>query len=128
RFHGSFSGLARRLAKVFRRGNYIMQQGIPLARWRGRRFDIRILMQKDSGGVWQTTKAFARVAAPGGVTSNISGGGEGKGLNRVLRGAFGRGAARLRRRILQVCADLTPRIEEQIGGTIGEIGLDLAID
>lgn len=119
----------KRLGKIIGRHGYIMQQGIRLARWKGRRFDIRILMQKDRGGHWQQTKIYARVAPAGGLTSNLSGGGEAKHLPTVLRGAFGSWEGRrLYREIQEVSRSLTPLIEAQIGGTVGELGLDLAVD
>src|SRR5690606_39909419 len=41
----SVRALGRIVPRLTRRGPYIIQQGLPLARWRGRPFDVRILMQ-----------------------------------------------------------------------------------
>src|SRR5690606_37536908 len=71
RFHG-FAALARWLSRYIRNREYVVQQGISLARWGGRPFDLRILMQKDTGGQWEMTKGYARVAPPGSLTSNLS--------------------------------------------------------
>lgn len=124
-----FGAMARWLARYMGKREYLMQQGIPLARWAGRPVDFRIIMQKDTGGRWEMTKGFARIAAPGSVTSNLSGGGTAKKIGTMLRAMFGRRRGRaLTQGMLEAVRTLTPVIEQQIPGTIGELGLDLCVD
>lgn len=130
--HRSFPGfgaLSPQLKAYVGSRNYIVQQGLPLARLGRRCFDVRIIMQKDTGGRWQRTKSYARVAPPGSMTSNLSGGGTAVRLGTALRAAFGKnGGRRIAREVHSLAAELTPLIEEQIGGTVGEFGLDLGLD
>lgn len=129
RSFGGFRPLAAYLKGYVGNRNYIVQQGLPLARLGGRCFDVRVIMQKDVGGRWHRTKSYVRVAPPGSMTSNLSGGGTAVRLGRALRAAFGRARGRhIARQVHSLAAALTPLIEEQIGGTVGEFGLDLGLD
>lgn len=129
RHYATFDGLLTALRRYMGRRDYVMQQGIRLMRWGGRTFDIRLLMQKDAGGRWQVTKSYARVAPFGSPTSNLSTGGIAAQLERVLRAAAGRSKARRIADKIRECAlNLAPVIESQIGATLGEMGLDLALD
>lgn len=109
---------------------YVLQQGIPLATYRNRPFDVRILLQRDGRGVWKRTKMFARVARSGDFTSNLSSGGEALPVNAVLeamRISLER-SQRTLQTIRRVSRIVTGVIEEQSGTTFGELGIDIGID
>lgn len=125
------AALARAVALLKRRGAYLVQEGIRLARYAGRPFDVRILVQKDGTGTWRRTKVFARVAGPGALISNISAGGKGIPLGRALAGSGPRlrkRARELRASLRRLADQLPPELERLLGEPIGEMGLDLAID
>src|SRR5690606_5889061 len=130
--HRSFAGfgaLAGHLKGYVGSRNYIVQQGLLLARLGGRCFDVRVIMQKDTGGRWHRTKSYVRVAPPGSMTSNLSGGGTAVRPSTALRLAFGRTRGRrMAREVHSLADELTPLIEEQIGGAGGESGLGLGLD
>ena len=44
---------------------YIIQKAIPLARYKNQSFEIRVVMQKNSDGIWFRTCMAARIAAKG---------------------------------------------------------------
>lgn len=123
--------LARAAAKVDRavRGRaYIIQQGLSLATWRGRPFDVRVLMQRSQRGLWAMTKMYARIAAPGSFTANLSRGGQGAKVGPLLRRLFGARAGTLLRQLHQTGRECAREIERTLSGTVGELGLDLGID
>lgn len=120
--------LGHLIGKLIRRGPYVIQQGLPLARWRGRAFDIRILMQRTAGGAWALTKMFSRIAAPGSFTANLTRGGEGCRIGLLLRRVYGRAHIALERKLRAAGLELAREIEQTVPGTVGELGLDLGLD
>lgn len=121
-------GMAQIVNKLTRRGTFIIQQGLPLARWRGRLFDIRILMQRSRGGAWALTKIFSRIAPPGRFTANLSRGGEGCRIDLLLRRVYGRHHVALLRNVRAAGMEMAREIEHTVPGTVGELGLDLGLD
>lgn len=64
---------------------YIVQQGINLATYRGRPFDVRIVLQKPSG-FWRATLMCAKVAPrKSSVVTNVAKGAKDYNLYRVLK-------------------------------------------
>ncbi|MBD3917724.1 YheC/YheD family protein [Paenibacillus sp. PR3] len=54
-------------------GSYLVQRGIDLMKYRGRRFDLRVVTQRrNSHDAWRVTGVLARVAAPGRIVTNGS--------------------------------------------------------
>ena len=123
-----FDSLYQGVARIQRRKRYIMQPDLHLATLRGSPFDIRILMQKDGSGEWQRTKIYARVAAKGRLTSNLSRGGSSFFLGSVLRARFGKARRRLRAKIDEAAKTIVHALDEVFDTPLGELGLDLGID
>lgn len=110
--------------------SYLVQMGISLATYKGRPFDIRVVVQKDHTGQWKRTKSFCRIAQSGDITSNLSTGGDALSVLNVLREIFGKpeDVKKIQRKISEL-VNLVPKIlEEQSGYQLGELGLDIAID
>lgn len=129
--HGLIKGyetLAKRLTPLTSNRRYIIQQGLSLATVAGRHYDIRLLLQKDSTGRWLVTKGYARIAAPGRITSNISTGAEGIGMSRALRRTFGKRARIIAGRVRSAGLKIAPVVERELGQTLGELGLDMGVD
>ncbi len=124
--HQVFSGLDdmyRFLNKTMRK-SCIIQQGISLAQIDGCPFDMRILIQKNIHGIWELSALNFRIASPDAVVTNFSAGA---------------------RDIMTVPGDPLPyphltwstlndfslavayALETSLG-SLGEIGLDVAID
>lgn len=124
---GRFDTLYQRVIRLKGKDNYIMQPDLRLATFRGAPFDIRILLQKDGRGRWMRTKTYARVAALGKITANLSRGGTGFGLGGVLGSRFGRSKRRIRHNINQAARSISKGLDDVFKGELGEIGLDLGI-
>ena len=58
-----------------RAGRYIVQEGIPLAEDRGRRFDLRVPVQRGRDGCWRVIPPRARRAGRLGYVTNVARGG-----------------------------------------------------
>lgn len=124
----SFQRLGTLVSRAVRGRPYIIQQGLPLATWRGRPFDVRILMQRGARGQWALTKMYTRIAAPGSFTANLSRGGQGARAGPLLRRVFGARHASLLRQLHETGVQCAKEIESTLQGTIGELGIDLGID
>lgn len=121
--------LWNRLRRFKRRRRYVVQQGLSLVRYRGRRFDIRVLVQKGHDGNWQISALYARVAVPGSLRSNLDAGGKAINGPRILRRIYGRTAGRrVLGRIQQAALDVAKTLEAEMDGPLGELGLDIGVD
>ncbi|MDB5083183.1 MAG: hypothetical protein JWN30_69 [Bacilli bacterium] len=124
--HDVFSALHKRLIA----GDYIVQQGLHLATYQGRPFDIRILTQKDHAGKWRRTKSFCRIAQEGDITSNLATGGYALPVAKVLEESI-----RSKDMIKKIQKDLSSLIrtapeviEHSSGLLLGELGFDVGVD
>lgn len=120
--------LYRLVVRLARGRPCIVQQGLPLARWHGRPFDVRILLQRGADGEWAVTKMFSRIAARGGITSNLTRGAEACNIHVLLRAVYGRRQrARMFRQLYSAGLYCAQEIAAALPGRIGELGLDLGL-
>jgi glutathione synthase/RimK-type ligase-like ATP-grasp enzyme len=127
---GSSGQAIRVIQRRLKSRPYLMQQGITLAAYHDRPFDIRILLQRDGKGSWRRTKMFARVAKAGDFTSNLSSGGEALPVDQVLQTVFPSSEKRrtCHRQIRNVSKLITDVIERESGKQFGELGVDVGVD
>lgn len=107
----------------------IIQRAIPLTRYHGRVFDIRVLMQRDQQGHWVQTYSFAKVAALGSVASNIAAGGSVRNVHTTLQSAFPHPQRRqhIQHQIHKVCQRIMHQLNTRFR-YLGEAGIDIGID
>lgn len=109
---------------------YLVQQGIDLiVDENGRAADFRWLVQKNGEGMWSVTARVARVARKGGLTTNVSTGGDVVDASDFLRLAGFR-ADELAKKIQQM-DDLSLQVVNQLEnkvGSMGELGIDFGLD
>ncbi|KAF6581315.1 MULTISPECIES: YheC/YheD family protein [Paenibacillus] len=109
--------------------NYIVQEGIPVQLPNGRVHDYRMLVQKNSQGVWELTGCAGRIGAHRSVTSNLHGGGKAVPMNQLLT-QWIRDEGRREKIIKQgekLGLDIAAYLEESYGA-LCELALDLAIN
>lgn len=109
---------------------HIVQEGIRLAKYMGRTFDIRALVQKDGSGRWSLTGLAARVAAPNAFITNVHAGGKAEKVSTALGEAFSFNS-QLQEIILSGLQHLSllacSWIEQRTGQKFGEIAVDLGV-
>lgn len=106
--------------------NIIIQQGIDVALLDNHPFDIRCLVQKNGLMNWEVTDKSIRLAAPGSVVTNVSSGGEVKQFNEIVPLLFSNSidiSNEIDTLLIKVCSYL-----EKTYGSLGELGIDIAID
>ncbi len=107
---------------------FLLQPYLELTMPDGAPYDVRALVQKDGEGRWTFTGAAARVGRPGGVTSNLHGGGAPRPAADALAERFGRAAAeRILRRIRRAALAIPPVLERGHGPLL-ELGIDFGVD
>lgn len=110
---------------------HLLQQGIYLATFSGRHFDLRVLVQKNRYGDWRVTGMGARIADQDGITTHVPNGGRIEKAYLALRGAFGaEQGRRVEEKAREAALLLARRIEEQAtrqGGLIGEMSMDIGV-
>ncbi|GIP08966.1 hypothetical protein J1TS5_11360 [Paenibacillus macerans] len=108
---------------------YIMQESISLASYRGRHFDMRVLVQKTGKGVWTVTGVGARLAGPKRITTHVPQGGSIEDPEKLLTPAFGADMTDyLIGRVKSNALLIAKQIEKECGHILGEMSMDLGID
>lgn len=124
----TFEQLYKQLVRIKRKRRYIVQKGIHLLRHRNRRFDIRVMVQKNPRKAWEATGIIGRLAHPAKIVTNYHSGGTPMALDQLMTdhansselAAFENKLKNLGISIAQVLQAKYPNIKE--------IGVDIAID
>lgn len=79
------SGVRSRIADH----QYLVQQSLQLARYRGRSFDLRCVVQRDGTGAWRFVGACLRLSGRNRIATNVARGGRALRPMPILRAVFG---------------------------------------
>ncbi|GIP47127.1 Endospore coat-associated protein YheD [compost metagenome] len=121
--------LWRRIKKEAGDTPYIMQESIELTSFRGRHFDMRVLVQKNGKGIWMVTGIGARLAGPKRITTHVPQGGSIEDPEKMLLPAFGpEMTALLLSRIKSSALLIAKQIEKESSYLLGEMSMDLGVD
>jgi hypothetical protein len=107
---------------------FIVQQGVRLLDFQGRKFDIRMLLQKDENGLWRSNLNACRIAKEKLNITNISAGGELATYEEIYPSlSVNEGKVPSGDELVDAAVSLAIYIEKEFGAH-GEIGMDMAID
>ncbi|OMF22549.1 endospore coat-associated protein [Paenibacillus sp. FSL H8-0548] len=128
KFYSTFEQLYKGIMKQKKKRRYIVQKGIHLLRHLNRRFDIRVMVQKNPHNVWEATGIIGRLAHPGKIVTNYHSGGTPMSLERLMGdhttlSELASFKNRLRKLSISIANQLQsayPRIKE--------LGVDIAVD
>ncbi|WP_425517482.1 YheC/YheD family protein [Paenibacillus agaridevorans] len=108
---------------------YIAQQGIALASFKDRRFDLRALVQKNRLGVWEMTGIGARLAGVSSITTHVPRGGQIEDPEKLLTYSFDAERAHmLLQKVKRTTVLIARQIERASGLRLGEMSMDLGVD
>lgn len=128
----SFYNLSEALSRMgVKENRYLIQQGIDLARFNDKVFDLRTQVQKDATGKWIITGVAARVAGKGRFVTHIPNGGSAHSIEEVLKEVFGTLSATrdfIDRQLKTICSVIPPKLEEGLGINLAILSLDIGID
>ncbi|WP_019121929.1 YheC/YheD family protein [Brevibacillus massiliensis] len=105
---------------------YIIQQGIPLARFKGRPFDVRVLVQKDGSGKWGVTGIGIRRAGVNSITTHVPRGGSIQSTSAVLTHVFAEQAQEIRERIEEAALIIAHSLNEEVE-SLAEMSMDFGL-
>lgn len=84
RTFSTFEAFYASLKPVTKGRSYLIQKGIDLLKAGGRRFDIRVMVQRGPRGIWETTGLIGRVAGKGKIVTNYHAGGKPTAVEKLL--------------------------------------------
>jgi len=108
---------------------YIVQQGIPLATFQNRKFDLRTLIQKNGSGDWEITGLGARIAGSTSITTHVPRGGSIDEPLKLLTHAFNtKEAHTIIEKASKVAIKIATQIERSANYRLGEMSMDIGVD
>ncbi|WP_246021797.1 YheC/YheD family protein [Paenibacillus zeisoli] len=126
--YNTFEELHSALMDKIKKRDYLIQQGIHLLTYHRRKFDIRVLVQKNLKREWETTGYIARLGALQKIITNHHGGGTSYPVEQLL-------SPHMDERQLELLLSELRQIGTQVGyqlqhayPRLKELGLDIAVD
>ncbi|QWU16551.1 YheC/D like ATP-grasp [Paenibacillus sophorae] len=108
--------------------NYLIQKGIDLLKAKGRRFDIRVMVQRSPSGVWETTGLIGRVAGEGKIVTNYHAGGKPTSVEKLLAPHMSDAVrAETMKRLRKLGKDVGQFYKEKYPG-FKQLGVDVGLD
>lgn len=114
------------LCKQIGKQSYLIQEAIPLARYKGRPFDIRVSVQKSGEGKWQVTGMVGKVAGKGKHVTNVARGGSVKSCEELFAGC-GLNVKQTQQTVKDFSLKVAQYLEKKLP-RLADIGLDIGID
>lgn len=124
----TFSDLWKKITLLSKQTPYVIQQGIHLAHYQGNPFDLRMLVQKNSEGVWKVTGIGIRVAGNTAISTHVPQGGRIELADQVLEEAFTDSKEEIITYAKEIGLQVAQYIEHQQTGFIGEMSMDWGLD
>ena len=127
---GSYSEAYRALVRTKDRAgeSYLVQQGVHLLKYKGRPFDIRIMVQRNRGGTFEVTGWLGRAAHPHKIVTNGSQGGTIYSVEHLLKNCgVPRPLHAIQEEMKQLGLIAIRQLSQAYAG-MHEIGLDVGID
>lgn len=107
---------------------FLIQQGIPLARYEGKTYDIRVSVQKNGERQWTVSGMVAKVANRKNKLSNLSRGGRAYPLHVVMDETFSREQQEKIREQIEVAAVEIAKVYGSHFPSLADLGMDMGID
>ncbi|MFY0542900.1 YheC/YheD family protein [Brevibacillus sp. H7] len=122
----TLEGVWKYIRQLIHRKKYIIQQGIQLAYYRGRPFDVRVLVQKNGRGEWGVTGIGIRRAGAQSITTHVPRGGSIQSLSKVLTTLFKEEAYTIEENIRRTALTIARTLNEEID-SLAEMSMDLGL-
>lgn len=107
---------------------YLIQQGIPLAQYKNKGFDFRLLVQKNGHGKWGLTGVGIRLSGEGNITTHVPRGGSIQSPKEILPVVFPNTKSQLILEQLKGIALTIIKVLESKWPTLGEVSMDVGMD
>lgn len=95
---------------------------------KGRKFDLRVLIQKNLNNKWEVMSTFGRKAASNKIVTNVSNGGKMEALSTLMSPHMSKASIRqLQHELNQIGLSVGKHLSKHYRG-LKELGLDIAVD
>ncbi|QQE73553.1 YheC/YheD family protein [Brevibacillus composti] len=122
------TGLKAFLAGFVGSRSFLVQPYLSLHTRDGTPFDVRVLVQKNGDGQWETTGRAVRLGDKRSITSNLHGGGKAVSLSSFLANHYpAKTRSKIEQQLDRLVAELPPFLESE-HGRLFELGIDVGID
>ncbi|MHA6481585.1 YheC/YheD family protein [Paenibacillus sp. strain BS8-2] len=110
------------------RKGYIVQKGIHLLKHKSRRFDLRVMVQKNLSNRWETSGIIGRLAHPHKIITNYHSGGTLMAIEQLMSSHLtSTEVGALKNKLRQVGVMTAKQLSTTYPG-LKELGIDIAID
>jgi len=124
----TFDEMYAKLLTAKKRKPYLAQQGIELLKHNDRRFDLRVMVQKNPRDAWESTGIIGRLAHPGKIVTNYHAGGKPLPFSTLLAGHMSPDKRQsFDRRLREIGVAVASALEKKYP-RLKEIGIDVAVD
>jgi hypothetical protein len=124
----SLNEMADRLQLAFGGRPYLLQRGIELLKYDERRFDIRVMVQKNLQKRWETTGIIGRLSHPAKIVTNYHSGGTPMSFEKLMSSHLPDPEIETYKNRLQSLGVLVARQMQLQYPRLKEIGIDIAVD
>ncbi|MDD9271177.1 YheC/YheD family protein [Paenibacillus sp. GCM10023248] len=124
----TFEDMYASIIKKTGKERYLVQKGIHLLKYKGNRFDLRIMVQQTPERKWETTGVIGRVAHPTKIVTNFHNGGTLKPVDTLLEGYLKESEKEQFLKKLHVLGTGVARAIHTKYNGVKEIGVDVALD
>lgn len=114
------------LSRMTRGQSYLIQQGIDLARYRNRPYDIRVTVQRGGTGSWQVTGMVGKVAGRGKYLTNVARGGTAVHCEKLFS-ASGFPVSYTKQRVRSLSLSVAEHLSAKLP-RLADLGLDIGVD
>ncbi|WP_106769573.1 YheC/YheD family protein [Paenibacillus faecalis] len=120
--------LHNKVNRICQGKTYLIQQGIRMLRYKGNSFDLRVLVQKNPYGTWESTGIIGRVAAKNKIVTNHHSGGIVKHFKVLMSEHMtSEEINNIRKELHTLGTNIASQLQKSFPN-LKEIGLDVAID
>ena len=128
RTYPTFEQLYQKLVWQKKNRRYIVQKGIHLLRHQNRRFDIRVMVQKNLRSEWEATGIIGRLAHPAKIVTNYHSGGTPMALDTLMSSHLSvTELDALKQHLNKLSVAIAAHLQTAYP-SIKEIGVDIALD
>jgi hypothetical protein len=118
--------LPSHLVRKLQTRRFHIQEGLPLATYKGHPFDLRVSVQKDISGEWQVTGMVGKVAAAGKFLSNVGQGGKAQPLSVLLTEYPELQTETVESQVGEFALCVVQQLEKTLHG-LSDVGLDIGL-
>ncbi|MBW7452610.1 YheC/YheD family protein [Paenibacillus sepulcri] len=123
-----FEAMAASLQTVIKSRTYLVQRGIHLLKHKGRRFDIRVMVQKNDRHEWESTGIIGRLSHPSKIVTNYHSGGTPMTIERLMQSHLTKVQTRnLKSRLRKLGVSVARQLQNDYP-RLKELGVDVAVD